>query len=94
MMELMKMSNPQISACAAESFETMDTLCQGIRPYMRQAGIHAQCNIVDTETMRRAQESPEEYRDLVVRIGGFSAYFVQLSKTMQDDVIMRTEQAI
>ena len=51
-------------------------------------------SLVDTETMRRAQQRPDEYRDLVVRIGGFSAYFVLLTKEMQEDVIMRTEQAV
>jgi formate C-acetyltransferase len=41
--------------------------------------------------LRRAQEKPEEYRDLVVRIAGFSAYFVELYKASQDDIIKRTE---
>jgi formate C-acetyltransferase len=61
---------------------------------MENGGMHVQYNIVDTETMRRAQQTPEEYKDLVVRIGGFSAYFVQLTQSMQDDVIMRNEQGV
>ena len=72
----------------------MGKLCQLTRSYMEHGGIHVQYNIIDTETMRRAQERPEEYRDLVVRIGGFSAYFVQLTREVQDDVIMRNEQSV
>ncbi len=61
---------------------------------MENGGIHVQYNIDDTEMMRRAQEEPQEHKDLVVRIGGFSAYFVQLTKDVQDDVIMRNEQGV
>lgn len=58
-------------------------------------GLHVQFNIVDKQTLRAAQEKPEEYRNLLVRVSGFSAYFVDLSKEIQEDVIGRTEfQAI
>jgi formate C-acetyltransferase len=50
-----------------------------------------QLNIVSGKTLRKAQEKPEDYRDLVVRIAGFSAYFVELYKASQDDIIKRTE---
>jgi formate C-acetyltransferase len=50
-----------------------------------------QFNIVSGQTLRKAQEHPEEYRDLVVRIAGFSAYFVELYKASQEDIIKRTE---
>jgi formate C-acetyltransferase len=86
--------NQRVSPTAVRTPETMDKLLSLTRTYMKHGGMHVQYNIVDTETMRRAQETPEEYRDLVVRIGGFSAYFVLLTKEMQDDVIMRTEQAV
>jgi len=84
--------NQRISPSAVRSRESMGKLCHLTRSYMKHGGMHVQYNIVDTETMRRAQEKPEEYRDLVVRIGGFSAYFVQLTREVQDDVIMRSEQ--
>ena len=48
-------------------------------------------NVVDTETLRKAQENPTEYRDLVVRIAGYSAYFVELGRELQDDIISRNE---
>ncbi|MCF0120106.1 MAG: hypothetical protein HUJ65_00590, partial [Oscillospiraceae bacterium] len=51
-------------------------------------------NVVDTETLRAAQEKPEEYRDLVVRIAGYSAYFVELGTDLQNDVISRNENLI
>jgi pyruvate-formate lyase len=50
-----------------------------------------QYNMVDSDILRQAQARPEEYRDLVVRVAGFSAYFVELQKDLQDDLISRTE---
>jgi len=62
-----------------------------IRAYFAMGGMEMQFNIVCGKVLRRAQEKPEEYRDLVVRIAGFSAYFVELYKASQDDIIKRTE---
>jgi formate C-acetyltransferase len=55
---------------------------------------HIQFNIVDKETLVQAQDYPEKYADLIVRVAGFSAYFVDLSKGLQDHIIARTEQAL
>lgn len=65
-----------------------------IRVYLTHGGKHVQFNVVDRATLRAAQENPHEYRDLVVRIAGYSAYFVQLNRQMQDEVIERVEQAL
>jgi formate C-acetyltransferase len=62
-----------------------------IRTYFALGGMEMQFNIVSGKVLRQAQETPEEYRDLVVRIAGFSAYFVELYKASQDDIIRRTE---
>jgi pyruvate formate-lyase/glycerol dehydratase family glycyl radical enzyme len=62
-----------------------------IKTYFALGGMEMQFNIVSGKVLRRAQEHPEEYRDLVVRIAGFSAYFVELYKAGQDDIIRRTE---
>jgi pyruvate formate-lyase/glycerol dehydratase family glycyl radical enzyme len=62
-----------------------------IRTYFALGGMEMQFNIVSGTVLRQAQETPEEYRDLVVRIAGFSAYFVELYKASQDDIIRRTE---
>ncbi|MBQ9269506.1 MAG: glycyl radical protein [Oscillospiraceae bacterium] len=53
---------------------------------------HIQFNVLNTETLREAQRKPEEYRNLLVRIAGYSAYFTELSRDLQDDIIARTEQ--
>jgi formate C-acetyltransferase len=55
---------------------------------------HAQFNVVDTRTLRAAQEHPEEYTDLLVRVAGYSAYFTQLHRDVQEDIIRRTEHGL
>ena len=62
--------------------------------YMDRGGMEVQYNIVSSETMRAAQADPETYRDLVVRIAGYSAYFVELSRDCQNDLITRTENQL
>ncbi|MCH3972223.1 MAG: glycyl radical protein [Oscillospiraceae bacterium] len=53
---------------------------------------HIQFNVINTDTLRQAQKHPEDYQNLLVRIAGYSAYFTELSKDLQDDIIARTEQ--
>jgi formate C-acetyltransferase len=65
-----------------------------MQTYFEGGGMELQLNIVDGETLRKAQENPEEYKDLVVRVAGFSAYFVEVFKESQDDLIRRTEMNI
>jgi pyruvate-formate lyase len=62
-----------------------------IKTYFALGGMEMQFNIVSAKVLRKAQENPKEYRDLVVRIAGFSAYFVELYKASQEDIIKRTE---
>ncbi|MBR2738382.1 MAG: hypothetical protein IKD88_06710 [Lachnospiraceae bacterium] len=62
--------------------------------YFDKGGMELQINVVSAETMRDAQEHPENYQDLVVRIAGFSAYFVEVYKEAQDDLIRRTEMSV
>jgi formate C-acetyltransferase len=52
---------------------------------------HVQFNVISGETLRAAQAQPEQYRGLVVRVAGYSAYFVELAKEVQDEIIRRTE---
>jgi len=61
-----------------------------VRTYFRYDGHHIQFNIVDSATLRRAQEKPEEYRDLIVRVAGYSDYFHALDRALQEEVIART----
>jgi formate C-acetyltransferase len=62
-----------------------------IRTYFSRNGKHIQFNVIDKETLLDAQKSPEIHRDLLVRVAGYSAHFVQLGKPMQDEIIGRTE---
>lgn len=60
-----------------------------LRSYLEQGGFFVQYNIVDTATLREAQKHPNDYRDLLVRVATYSAYFVELGKDLQEDIIHR-----
>ena len=79
------------SSLGRDSLAVMQGL---IRAYMRRGGFELQINVTDRELLERARLSPEEYRDLVVRIGGYSDYFTRLSTEMQQEVILRTEHRL
>jgi pyruvate formate-lyase/glycerol dehydratase family glycyl radical enzyme len=70
--------------------EDLDKLAHLIRTYFKLNGHHIQFNVVDTETLRRAQAEPDEYRDLLVRVAGYSDYFVDLDRDHQEEIIART----
>jgi formate C-acetyltransferase len=53
-------------------------------------GHHIQFNVVDAETLRKAQQTPDAYRDLIVRVAGYSDYFVDLTPELQEEIIQRT----
>jgi pyruvate formate-lyase/glycerol dehydratase family glycyl radical enzyme len=63
-----------------------------IRAYFSMNGHHIQFNVVTTDVLKKAQKNPERYRDLIVRVAGYSDYFVDLGKDLQDEIIRRTEQ--
>jgi pyruvate-formate lyase len=65
-----------------------------IETYFREGGQQLQISIASTEDMKAAQQNPESYRSLMVRVGGFSAYFTQLDKAFQDDMITRSEMEL
>ena len=69
----------------------LDRLVQLVRTYFKLDGHHIQFNIVDAETLRAAQQNPEQYRDLIVRVAGYSDYFCDLGKALQEEIIARTE---
>ena len=64
-----------------------------VQTYFEMKGSHMQFNVVSRETLYDAQKNPEKYKSLVVRVAGYSALFTTLSKSLQDDIINRTEQA-
>ncbi len=65
-----------------------------VRTYFKMMGHHIQFNVVSADTLRDAQQHPERYRDLIVRVAGYSDYFNDLSSALQDEIIRRTEQGV
>ncbi|ETA81886.1 pyruvate formate lyase family protein [Youngiibacter fragilis] len=83
--------NMKFHPSALKTEDDLDKLASMVQTYLTNGGKHIQFNVVDKETLIKAKENPKEYRDLVVRIAGYSAYFVQLNPQMQDEVIARVE---
>jgi formate C-acetyltransferase len=71
--------------------EGIEKLAHLIRAYFRLDGHHIQFNVVSADTLRKAQKEPLKYRDLIVRVAGYSDYFVDLSTELQNEIITRTE---
>ena len=69
----------------------LDNLVHLVRTYFQLDGHHIQFNVVDAATLRAAQKNPEQYRDLIVRVAGYSDYFCDLSPALQEEIIARTE---
>lgn len=83
--------NQKFHPAALKGDEGLHHLAALLRGYFDQKGMHVQFNVVDRATLLAAQQEPEKYRDLVVRVAGYSAQFVSLDKGVQDDIILRTE---
>ncbi len=73
--------------------EGITKLAHLVRSYFKLDGHHIQFNVVTAETLREARKHPEKYRDLIVRVAGYSDYFVDLGPELQDEIIRRTEHA-
>jgi len=73
----------------ASEEEGLDLLASLIRTYIGLGGMHIHFNVVDSKTLVEAQKCPEAYRNLIVRVAGYSAYFVDLAKDVQDEIIKR-----
>jgi len=84
--------NQKFTPQLLEGEEGINNLAHLIRAYFKLGGHHIQFNVVSAATLRAAQKEPEEYRNLIVRVAGYSDYFNNLSKTLQDEIISRTEQ--
>jgi trans-4-hydroxy-L-proline dehydratase len=74
-----------------EGEEGIERLTQLIRTYFEMGGHHVQFNVITAETLRAAQAQPEKHRDLIVRVAGYSDYFCDLTRALQDEIIARTE---
>lgn len=86
--------NQKFSMSVLQSPESRKKLAIYTDTFMRNGGQHIQYNIVNVKELLDAKVNPEKHKDLIVRVGGFSAYFVQLSPGIQDDIINRSEHTI
>ncbi|MCW8816554.1 MAG: glycyl radical protein [Ignavibacteriaceae bacterium] len=83
--------NQKFSPQIFEGEDSITKIVALIRAYFKMNGHHIQFNVVDAETLREAQKHPENYRDLIVRVAGYSDYFVDLTPELQEEIIRRTE---
>jgi len=83
--------NQKFSPQLLEGEKGIDNLAHLVRSYFTLGGHHIQFNVVDAQTLRDAQAHPEQHRDLIVRVAGYSDYFCDLGKSLQDEIIARTE---
>ena len=83
--------NMKFHPSALKTTQDLKKLSNLIKTYFSSGGKHIQFNVVNKETLLDAQEHPENHRDLIVRVAGYSAYFVQLTKPVQNEIIARTE---
>ncbi|AFM40209.1 pyruvate formate-lyase [Desulfosporosinus acidiphilus SJ4] len=83
--------NLKFTPQVVEGDEGLEKLVQLVRSYFKLSGHHIQFNVVSAKTLRAAQKEPEKYRDLIVRVAGYSDYFCDLSEALQEEIITRTE---
>jgi formate C-acetyltransferase len=83
--------NQKFTPRLLEGEKGIDNLAHLVRTYFKLGGHHIQFNVVDAATLRDAQAHPENHRDLIVRVAGYSDYFCDLGRALQDEIIARTE---
>ncbi|RLD71051.1 MAG: formate C-acetyltransferase/glycerol dehydratase family glycyl radical enzyme, partial [Bacteroidetes bacterium] len=86
--------NQKFTPSILEDEKGLDSLVQLVRAYFRMDGHHIQFNVVTADTLRKAQKHPEDYKDLIVRVAGYSDYFNDLGEDLQDEIIRRTENEV
>jgi formate C-acetyltransferase len=85
--------NQKFTPSVLDGEQGINNLTHLIRAYFKLGGHHIQFNVVDRETLLAAQREPDKYNDLIVRVAGYSDYFCNLNKELQDEIINRTEQS-
>lgn len=83
--------NMKIHPTAIQGVSGTRKLLELTKAYLRKGGFHIQYNIVDSRVLKDAQKCPENYRELMVRVAGFTQYWVEIGKSIQDEIIARTE---
>lgn len=86
--------NQKFTPSVVDGENGLDQMANLVRAYFDMDGHHIQFNVIDRQTLINAQNNPEEYKDLIVRVAGYSDHFRNLSKALQDEIIERTEQAL
>ncbi|UYP01190.1 glycyl radical protein [Oceanotoga sp. DSM 15011] len=85
--------NQKFTPSVIEGENGLDNLAYLVRTYFRMDGHHIQFNVIDKQILLDAQKKPEEYNDLIVRVAGYSDYFNNLDRALQNEIIERTEQS-
>ena len=85
--------NQKFTPSVVAGEEGLTHMADLVRAYFNMDGHHIQFNVIDKETLIEAQKHPDEYKDLIVRVAGYSDHFRNLSKALQDEIIERTEQS-
>nr|WP_314461590.1 trans-4-hydroxy-L-proline dehydratase [uncultured Clostridium sp.] len=85
--------NQKFTPAVVAGEEGLNNMANLIRSYFNLDGHHIQFNVIDRQTLVKAQQNPSDYRDLIVRVAGYSDHFRNLSKELQDEIINRTEQS-
>lgn len=85
--------NQKFTPAVVAGDDGLNNMANLVRSYFNMDGHHIQFNVIDRETLIKAQQNPAEYRDLIVRVAGYSDHFRNLSKELQDEIINRTEQS-
>jgi pyruvate-formate lyase len=85
--------NQKFTPSVVKGEEGLDNMANLIRTYFKLDGHHIQFNVIDREVLLKAQENPDEYKDLIVRVAGYSDHFNNLDRVLQQEIIDRTEQS-
>ncbi|WP_278873220.1 glycine radical domain-containing protein [Anaerotignum lactatifermentans] len=83
--------NLKLHPSSVQGVQGTRKLLELVRTYMRKGGFHVQFNVISSDTLKEAQKTPDQYRDLMVRVAGFIQYWCEIGKPIQDEVIYRTE---
>lgn len=86
--------NMKINPLSIHNSNSLSKFTNMIRSYFTLGGMHVQFNAISVDTLKKAQTEPEKYKDLVIRVAGYSAFFTGLDKSIQDEIISRTEHNI
>ena len=85
--------NQKFTPSVVAGEEGLTQMANLVRSYFNMDGHHIQFNVIDRQTLINAQKHPEDYKDLIVRVAGYSDHFRNLDKALQDEIIERTEQS-